>query len=149
MFPQEGTNPERREFTVSVVFVMSKETAPPEGELIGDILYVPVAEGYHNIVFKTKAMLCLVRVDVVGGRVLVVVLGGGLMGAAVLLSVVVIVFCVFVAAGVGSGRFVIISVVFFSNITLYIYRSSRPTGLGHAVFGVCLPPHPIPSPTTL
>lgn len=58
---QEGTNPERREFTVAVVFIMSKDTAPPEGELVGDILYVPVAEGYRNIVFKTKAMLCLVN----------------------------------------------------------------------------------------
>ncbi|CAB1113042.1 GT31 [Ectocarpus sp. CCAP 1310/34] len=57
----EGTNPEPREFTVSVVFVMSKETAPPEGELVGDILYVAVPEGYRNIVLKTKAMLCLVR----------------------------------------------------------------------------------------
>ncbi|CAN0444807.1 unnamed protein product, partial [Laminaria digitata] len=56
-----GTNPERREFTVSVVFIMSRDSAPPEGELVGDILYVPVAEGYRNIVFKTKAMLCLVR----------------------------------------------------------------------------------------
>lgn len=58
---QGGTNPERREFTVSVVFVMSKDSAPPEGELVGDILYVPVPEGYRNIVLKTKAMLCLVR----------------------------------------------------------------------------------------
>ncbi|CAM9650364.1 unnamed protein product [Ectocarpus fasciculatus] len=57
----EGTNPEPREFSVSVVFVMSKETAPPEGELVGDILYVSVPEGYRNIVLKTKAMLCLVR----------------------------------------------------------------------------------------
>lgn len=40
---------------------MSKETAPPEGELVGDILYVAVPEGYRNIVLKTKAMLCLVR----------------------------------------------------------------------------------------
>lgn len=60
-YRQGGTNPERREFTVSVVFVMSKDTAPPEGELVGDILYVPVSEGYRNIVLKTKAMLCLVR----------------------------------------------------------------------------------------
>lgn len=58
---QGGTNPEKREFTVSVVFVMSKDGAPPEGELVGDILYVPVPEGYRNIVLKTKAMLCLVR----------------------------------------------------------------------------------------
>ncbi|CAM9135253.1 unnamed protein product [Ectocarpus sp. 6 AP-2014] len=57
----EGKNTEPREFTVSVVFVMSKETAPPEGELVGDILYVAVPEGYRNIVLKTKAMLCLVR----------------------------------------------------------------------------------------
>lgn len=42
------------------MFIMSRDTAPPEGELVGDILYVPVAEGYRNIVFKTKAMLCLV-----------------------------------------------------------------------------------------
>ncbi|CAM9628784.1 unnamed protein product, partial [Hapterophycus canaliculatus] len=55
-----GVNPERRDFTFSVVFVMSKETAPPEGELVGDILYVPVPEGYRNIVLKTRAMLCLV-----------------------------------------------------------------------------------------
>lgn len=46
---------------MSVVFVMSKDSAPPEGELVGDILYVPVPEGYRNIVLKTKAMLCLVR----------------------------------------------------------------------------------------
>ncbi|CAN0264331.1 unnamed protein product [Ectocarpus sp. 12 AP-2014] len=57
----EGNNPEPREFTVSVVFVVSKESAPPEGELVGDILYVAVPEGYRNIVLKTKAMLCLVR----------------------------------------------------------------------------------------
>lgn len=42
------------------MFVMSKETAPPEGELVGDILYVAVPEGYRNIVLKTRAMLCLV-----------------------------------------------------------------------------------------
>lgn len=46
---------------MTVVFVMSRDSAPPEGELVGDILYVPVPEGYRNIVLKTKAMLCLVR----------------------------------------------------------------------------------------
>ena len=50
---------------MSVVFIMSKDSAPPEGELVGDILYVPVAEGYRNIVFKTKAMLSLVSVQLV------------------------------------------------------------------------------------
>ncbi|CAM9097896.1 unnamed protein product, partial [Ascophyllum nodosum] len=54
-------NPVRKAFKVALVFIMSKETAPPEGELIGDILYVPVPEGYHNIVLKTKAMLRLVQ----------------------------------------------------------------------------------------
>ncbi|CAM9480562.1 unnamed protein product [Pylaiella littoralis] len=56
-----GTNPVRRQFTVSVVFVVSNESAPPEGELVGDILYVNVADGYRNIVRKTRAMLYLVR----------------------------------------------------------------------------------------
>lgn len=45
---------------MSVVFVVSKESAPPEGELVGDILYVNVADGYRNIVRKTRAMLYLV-----------------------------------------------------------------------------------------
>lgn len=58
---QGSKNPERGEFAVAVVFVVSDEAAPPEGNLVGDILYVPVPEGYHNIVLKTKAMLRLVR----------------------------------------------------------------------------------------
>lgn len=58
---QDSKNPERGEFAVAVVFVVSDEAAPPEGNLVGDVLYVPVPEGYHNIVLKTKAMLRLVR----------------------------------------------------------------------------------------
>lgn len=68
-----------------VVFVISRASSPPEGELIGDILYVPVPEGYRNIVLKTKAMLCLVRIGfrkVEGG---VTGRGAGLFYAAVFL----------------------------------------------------------------
>ena len=44
-----------------VVFVVTRSTAPPNGELVGDVLYVSAPDGYRNIVYKVKHMMGLVR----------------------------------------------------------------------------------------
>ena len=43
-----------------VVFVISSDSAPPDGKLVGDILYVNAPDGYRNIVHKVKHMMGLV-----------------------------------------------------------------------------------------
>lgn len=45
-----------------VVFVISSDSAPPDGKLVGDILYVNAPDGYRNIVHKVKHMMGLVSV---------------------------------------------------------------------------------------
>lgn len=44
-----------------VIFVVTRSTAPPNGELVGDVLYVSAPDGYRNIVYKVKHMMGLVR----------------------------------------------------------------------------------------
>lgn len=44
-----------------VIFVVTRSTAPPDGELVGDVLYVSAPDGYRNIVYKVKHMMGLVR----------------------------------------------------------------------------------------
>lgn len=44
-----------------VIFVVTRSTAPPNGELLGDVLYVSAPDGYRNIVYKVKHMMGLVR----------------------------------------------------------------------------------------
>lgn len=44
-----------------VIFVVTRSTAPPDGELVGDVLYVNAPDGYRNIVYKVKNMMGLVR----------------------------------------------------------------------------------------
>lgn len=48
-----------------VVFVISSESAPPGGKLVGDILYVNAPDGYRNIVHKVKHMMGLVSQNIV------------------------------------------------------------------------------------
>ena len=43
-----------------VVFVVSSVSAPLDGRLVGDILYVNAPDGYRNIVHKVKHMMGLV-----------------------------------------------------------------------------------------
>lgn len=43
-----------------VIFVVTRSTAPPNGELLGDVLYVNAPDGYRNIVYKVKHMMGLV-----------------------------------------------------------------------------------------
>lgn len=53
-----------------VVFVVTDDAAPDDGELLGDMLYVRAPSGYRNIVHKVKMMMGLVRRDSggLGGR---------------------------------------------------------------------------------
>ncbi len=44
-----------------VIFVVTRSSAPPNGELVGDVLYVNAPDGYRNIVYKVKQMMGLVR----------------------------------------------------------------------------------------
>lgn len=44
-----------------VIFVVTRSAAPPNGELVGDVLYVSAPDGYRNIVYKVKHMMGLVR----------------------------------------------------------------------------------------
>lgn len=48
--------------SVRVIFVVSRPSAPPNGELMGDMLYVNAPDGYHNIVHKVKHMMGLVSI---------------------------------------------------------------------------------------
>lgn len=43
-----------------MIFVVSDATSPPDGRLVGDILYVRAPDGYQNIVHKVKNMMGLV-----------------------------------------------------------------------------------------
>lgn len=47
--------------SLRVIFVVTRSTAPPDGELVGDVLYVSAPDGYRNIVYKVKHMMGLVR----------------------------------------------------------------------------------------
>lgn len=44
-----------------VIFVVTRSTASPNGDLVGDVLYVNAPDGYRNIVYKVKHMMGLVR----------------------------------------------------------------------------------------
>lgn len=44
-----------------VIFVVTRATASPNGDLVGDVLYVNAPDGYRNIVYKVKHMMALVR----------------------------------------------------------------------------------------
>lgn len=48
------------DFSIRVVFIVSSSSAPPGGQLLGDIFYVNVPDGYYNIVQKVKHMMGLV-----------------------------------------------------------------------------------------
>ncbi|CBJ27625.1 beta-1,3-n-acetylglucosaminyltransferase, putative [Ectocarpus siliculosus] len=54
-------NEETVEMEFQVIFVVTRSTAPPDGELVGDVLYVNAPDGYRNIVYKVKHMMGLVR----------------------------------------------------------------------------------------
>lgn len=58
----QGTNKEHLEMSFRVVFIVSSPDAPPEGDLVGDVLYVNAPDGYRNIVHKVKHMMGLVSV---------------------------------------------------------------------------------------
>lgn len=47
-------------FSFRVVFIVSSSSAPPGGQLLGDMFYVNVPDGYYNIVQKVKYMMGLV-----------------------------------------------------------------------------------------
>ncbi|CAN0055017.1 unnamed protein product, partial [Ectocarpus fasciculatus] len=57
----KGQNKETVEMEFQVIFVVTRSTAPPDGELVGDVLYVNAPDGYRNIVYKVKHMMGLVR----------------------------------------------------------------------------------------
>lgn len=57
----QGRNKEPVDVSFCVIFVVTKSTAPPDGELVGDVLYVSAPDGYRNIVYKVKHMMGLVR----------------------------------------------------------------------------------------
>lgn len=40
--------------------MISSPSAPPDGQLVGDVLYVDAPDGYRNIVHKVKQMMGLV-----------------------------------------------------------------------------------------
>lgn len=56
----QGVNTEYLEYSFRAVFIVSSPSAPPDGELVGDILYVRAPDGYRNIVHKVKHMMGLV-----------------------------------------------------------------------------------------
>lgn len=56
----QGSNNEDLQLSFRVIFVVSNPSAPPDGEVVGDILYVNAPDGYRNIVHKVKHMMGLV-----------------------------------------------------------------------------------------
>lgn len=48
------------DFSFRVVFIVSSSSAPLGGQLLGDMFYVNVPEGYYNIVQKVKHTMGLV-----------------------------------------------------------------------------------------
>eukprot|EP00752_Nemacystus_decipiens_P006800 g6105.t1 len=57
----EQSKKEPLDMSFRVIFVVTRGTAPPDGELVGDVLYVSAPDGYRNIVYKVKHMMGLVR----------------------------------------------------------------------------------------
>lgn len=58
---RQGYNKDPLDMDFRIIFVVTRSTAPPNGELVGDVLYVNVPDGYQNIVYKVKHMMGLVR----------------------------------------------------------------------------------------